>query len=404
MTWLLIAWRNLWRQKLRSGVVLAAMTLGLAGGIICLSLFAGMSERRIRAGIATRTGHVQVHHPDFLQERELHLALDGARLKRTLQASAPHAALSLQLALRGMAASARKSSGAEIIGVDPKAFAAVSDLPRYLVQGTFFDGKKNRAVVGRRLADKLGLRLKQKLVLTFTDTAGNLTGGAFKIVGLYQTTDSRFDEGYIVVRATDLRRLSGLPADHWHRGIVLCAQESASLAVAQRLQTTLPDLEVRHWRKAAPELGAIDGFLSLVSLIFMGIIFLALGFGILNTMRMSIFERTREFGILMAVGVKPRRIFALILYETLLLTLLGTLVGTVVGAGLVLWTGHTGIDLSSVSQGLQAMGYAPVVYPVFDATLMHSLPLFSLMVALIAAVFSARQALAPGPAAASRTV
>jgi putative ABC transport system permease protein len=402
MTWIRIAWRNLWRQKTRSAVVLTAMALGLAGGIVCLSLFTGMSDTRIHAGIATETGHVQIHHPDFLQQGEITQTFSGSRVSAALQARDASAALSLQLSLRGMAASAHKTIGAEIRGVEADAFGQVSDLPQKIIKGQFFDGKKNRAVIGQRLADKLGLRLKQKLVLTFTDNRGNLTGGAFKIVGLFQTSNSRFDEGHILVQVADLRRLTGLDQDRWHRGVVRAAAENNSSSLAATLQEDLDGLDVQHWRQLAPELGAIDGFLSLVSLVFMGIIFFALGFGILNTMRMSIFERTREIGILMAVGVKRRHIFIMILCETVMLTFLGTLAGTALGVGLVLWAGKSGIDLSSVSQGLQAMGYAPVVYPVFDPTLMRSLPLFALLVALAAALSSARQALGLSPAAASR--
>jgi ABC-type antimicrobial peptide transport system permease subunit len=164
----------------------------------------------------------------------------------------------------------------------------------------------------------------------------------------------------------------------------------------------LPGLEVRNWIEVRPEMGLITSTIAVEVYIILGIILFALAFGIVNTMLMVVFERTRELGMLMAVGMSKSRVFGMIMLETVFLTVIGGIIGMVISAFLVYYFHKTGIDLSSMSKGLGSYGFDSHIYPFIKNALYFHLSLMIFCTAILAAILPARKALKLNPVEAIR--
>ncbi len=226
-----------------------------------------------------------------------------------------------------MASSPETNSGVKIVGIDPKDEVAVTTITKAIVGGQYL-GEVGRTpvIVGRKLTEELGLKLGSKLVLSFASRDGSIIYGSFGIVGLFDTESSVFDKGTVFVRRGDLAALLGSAALVHEIAVRL---ENAQLLpqVLSELRSKYKRLDVESWKELAPELKLTSETTDISMLFFLGIILLGLLFGITNTMLMSVLDRVREFGVLMAIGMKRKRVFSLIILETVFLSLSGSAAG-----------------------------------------------------------------------------
>jgi len=234
------------------------------------------------------------------------------------------------------------------------------------------------------------------------DYNGALTGGAFRVVGIFRTNNTQFEEANAFVLRKDLASLMALPDSTVMQIAIRLNDQKQVNAIAQQLRKMFPGLNVFTWEESDPLLGMINGMMVLYIYAFLIIILLALGFVIVNTMLMVVLERVRELGMLMAVGMSKWRVFSMIMFETVLLTLTGGLIGVLLGYITVLATSRSGIDLSSVSQGLRAIGYSPIVHPQLDIPFLLVVTLLVILTGMIASVFPAMRALKLKPVEALR--
>lgn len=400
-----IAFKNVWRNKVRSLIVIIAITLGLSGGIFTVSVITGMVEQKVRTGINNEVSHIQVHHPEFLKNYESRYSIPHAESIVGIIAKTPTVkAVSARSRITGMAASPNSAAGIQIIGVDPLREKKVSSLYTCIpdTSGGYFTGnRKNQIVIGRKLADKLKIRLKSKVVIRFQTADGNLTEAAFSVNGIFQTANTVFDETNVFVKKHDLDMITG--ADNGIQEIAIILDDIDRIPLAEAaLKSQLPDLQVQNWMELKPEMGMITSAIAIEVYIILGIILFALAFGIVNTMLMIVFERTRELGMLMAVGMSKSRVFRMIMMETVFLTIIGGITGMALSAALVGFFHHTGIDLSAMSKGLGAFGFDPKIYPFISRQLYINLSVMILFTGVLSAVMPARKALKLRPVEAIR--
>jgi ABC-type lipoprotein release transport system permease subunit len=401
----LIAFKNVWRNKVRSLVVITAIFLGLMGGIFTASIITGMVEQKIRTGINNETAHIQIHHPEFMRNLEPGYRIVHPDSIVELISEIPAVqGVCARTRITGMAASPNSSAGVQILGVDPLREKMVSNLFETIPDssGGFFTGSlKNQLVLGRKLADKLKVKLKSKVVLRFQNGDGNLSEAAFTVNGIFQTANNVFDETNLFVRKSDMDQLTG-EAGSIHE-IALLLRDIGTIPVVQReLRVRLPHLAVQNWTEIRPEMGMITSAVSIEVYIILGIILFALAFGIVNTMLMIVYERTRELGMLMAVGMSKSRIFRMIMLETIFLTTIGGVLGMVLSATLVSLFHIRGIDLSAFSDGLGAYGFDPKIYPFITMKLYLYLSVMILLTGILSAIGPARKALKLKPVEAIR--
>lgn len=399
----IIAWRNLWRSRARSLIIIVSVALGMWAGTFINAIYFGMGKSRMRIAIDHEVSHIQIHHPKFGDDQEAKYSMNTDSLHTVLDKQSGVRAFSLRSVASGMLATTSGSRGIRVNGVDPTSEHATRNLAGFVRQGNYLNPEqRNRVLVSTKLAEKLKLDIGNKIVVTLLDTAGAITSGAFRICGLYQSENAPQDELNIYVVKADLDRLIGT-AGRIHEAAVLLQDDDALNQVFTDLQQTLPQVKVERWQELSPDTDLVLSSLDTYTLVFMAIILLALSFGIINTMLMAVLERTRELGVLMAVGMNKWRIFGMVVSETVILSFIGAPAGLMVAWLTIHWLNRTGIDLSVImGEVMRDFGYATVIYPELPwHNVIQTLELV-VLAALLAAVFPAWKALRLRPVDAIR--
>ncbi len=397
------AWRNLWRNKLRSSVIIAAVTLGIFAGIFLTAFTNGTINSRIRSIISTEMSHIQIHQPGFLDNDQFSLLIQNADSVVNLVRRTPGVvASSKRIIINSMVASSETGTGVKIIGIDPVNERKVTDLSSKIISGKYIDSAdRNSVVISERLAGKLKVSLKNKIIITVQDVNKNITGGAFRIAGIFKTDNSMFDEANIFVRGIDLSRLTGLNVNDAHEiAILLKTNETGD--VTKILSGEFPNLEVKPWQQLSPEAGYLVSVMNQYMYIFIIVILIALCFGIINTMLMVIMERIHELGMLMAIGMNRMKVFSMIMLETVYLSLTGGITGLILGYAAIRYFGKAGINLYFWKEAFSEMGYSSFIYPDIDSKTMFLTAILVIIAGVISALYPAYKALKLNPSEAIR--
>ncbi|MEJ6712157.1 MAG: FtsX-like permease family protein [Flavobacteriales bacterium] len=403
-TILKIAWRNIWRTPMRSLIVIGSIVMGIWAGIFVVAFSYGLNKQRTESSIKNAISHIQIHHPEYQKEYESKFYLkEPDKLNAVLESDKSIESYAFRTLLNGMVSSPIKSNGVRIIGVNKNQEKELTSIYSGLVKGTYFESnRRNPILIGEALAEKLKIKLQSKVVLTFQDTENTIISGAFRVCGIYKTQYSKYDQGTVFIENKDLHRL--LKSENFHQVALLCNSIDQVDSTYNSLKTNLPEYEVKDWKSIAPELAYADKIMESWLFLIMIIIMLALIFGIINTMLMAVFERRKELGMLMAIGMNRSKIFLLILIETLFLSLIGAPTGLVLGALTIKITSETGINLAFISKGLENVGLSSVIYPQIESYFYLFITVMVFLFTLIAAIYPSRKALMLKPTEAIRTI
>ncbi len=399
-----LAWRNVWRNKIRSGVLLLAITFGLWGGISAMGIMSGMNDQRIQNFLKTQVSHIQIHNPDFVQDRDITKTLENPEkhLQKIRNYPKVKGAAS-RLVVNGMISSPTNSSGVQINGINPDDEKQVTNLYQKIRKGSYF-GKadKTSVLIGDKLAGQLGVKKGSKVVLNFQDTNGEITSGAFTIVGTFETSNAQFDKSQVFIpktKAFDLLDQKGII----HEIAIFLKDKKQTPEIVDQLKAKMPESYlVQSWRDIKPSLAYINDFSTQMLYFILIIILLGLAFGILNTMLMAVMERTRELGMLLAVGMDKLSVFRMVILETIFLSIQGGILGLLISSGTIKYFGEQGINLGAFSEGMASFGYTDKIYPVLD---FYHYPLIAglvILTALLSAIYPAWKALKLNPAEAIR--
>jgi len=398
-----LAWKNIWRNRLRSLIIICAIAVGLTCGLVVAGYYSNIGDQIINSTIDTQISHMQISDPRFLLDNEIkYYVPDAQSAVRKIDSLPQVIAAAPRIVINAMAASAQTAIGVQINGVIPEDEKRLTTISQLVVEGRYFEeGVVNSAVIGMELARKLDLELGMRIVLTFTDENGAITGSAFRISGLYRTASSAFDRSMVYVRAGELGPLLA-PEIRFQQIAVRFTDIKAADTSVNQIKALFSGMEVRTWREISPMLDYMSFAMSMVMYALLAIILFALSFGIVNTMLMVVLERRREFGMLMAVGMKRMTLFLLVVSETIALSLTGAAAGMTAALGLLAALGRTGIDLGMFSEGMREFGIAEVLYPSVPWVMYPGLAAMVILAAVISAVYPALMALKLKPAEAMR--
>ncbi len=403
---LTLAWRNIWRNPTRSLVVIIAIALGIWAAMFMSGFATGMVQSYVDNAIANRVSHLQIHHPEYEEDQDIQFSISKIdQLKNKLDEADNISGVSYRTLANGMLASSKTSRAVRIRGIEPAAEQAVTGLQGQVESGTYFEGdRKNQILLSERLADKLGVKLKKKVVLTFQDKDREIVAAAFRVVGIYDTGNNIFDDVHIFVKHQDIQRLLGVDAQNalYHEAAILLQDKTGMDSLQHQLQTQFPNLLIENYRERAPDVDLYESMLGSLSLIYLIIIMLALVFGIINTMLMAVLERIRELGMLMAIGMNKLKVFLMIMTETLLLTLVGAPLGLGLGALTVAYVGKKGLDLSAFSSAMEMYGMSNVVYFELSPAVYGQVVIVVSMTAILASIYPALKAIRLKPVEAIR--
>ena len=399
-----MAWRNIWRNKARSFVIMFSVALGIFAGLMVMALYKGMMRERIKSLIYQETGHLQIHDPAFKNDYEVKYVIsDLVNVTNLLSKNKDVKNVTLRSISQGMLATTYGTSGIQINGIDPVSENACSGLNKKLNEGkSFSDSKKFEMIIGEKLASKMKMVVGDKVVLTFTDHTDDIVSGAFRIAGIIQTSNSAWEERNVYVRRSELNELLGLPNQAHEIGVILQSNEVLPEAYSQ-LKKKLPNQLIEDWRKLSPETELMVDTVDITSYIIMVIILIALAFGIINTMLMSILERTREIGMMMALGMNKMKLFMLVLMETIYLTLSGVPLGISASFLLNSYVEKNGFSFGEGSDVMmRKYGFGSVVYTEFPYEKLGITILFVVSTAFISCLYPAIRALKLNPMEALR--
>jgi putative ABC transport system permease protein len=400
---LALAWKNIWRNKKRSLIITVAIAFGLWGGLFSGAVMMGMVESVVETAINRDLSHIQIHKMDYSKDKEIVNYIPGSmHVLENLKKIDNVKAVSGRTLIDGMISSPTSSFGTKIIGINPEDAIKVTDIHQSLVEGKYFGEKyRNQIIVGKKLTERLDLKLRSKVVLSFQNLEGEITYIACRIVGIYKTASTLFDESNVYVQQKDLFRvLNTEPV--FHEIAIRVDNSEQIVPVANLIKSKYASLEIKTWSQLAPEVAFLSETTEIYTYVFVAIILLALLFGITNTMLMSVVDRIREFGVLLAIGMKKGRVFVMIVLETLLLSLTGGIVGTLISVICIAYFGGTGMDLSAIAASLESFGASTMLYPFLPMTMYVLLTIMIIIAANIASLLPAWKAMHLVPSEAIR--
>ena len=401
-----IAWRNIWRNTSRSLVVVSSIIIGIWAGIFILSFSWGLYKNNINESVYKQLSHIQIHNPDFKEENDPKFTIPKSdSILEQLKSDNRIASVSSRVIATGMITSTTTASGVTIYGINPVSETNQIGLDQNLIEGVYFgSGKDNEILIGQKMAEKHKLKLKSKVVLTFTDVNSEIVSAAFRVGGIYRSKNISLDEVNVYVKKEHLRQLLDLKPSETNEIAILIKDEEQLDSITNFSKMLVPNAKVEDWRQLAPELDLIIESFNLYTYIISGLILLALTFGIVNTMLMSVLERIRELGMLMAIGLNKSKIFFMIMLETIYLTLMGCPIGLLMGWLTVTILGRTGIDMSMFSEGLASYGFSSMIYPALDQEKYMIIVTMCLITAILSAIYPAYKALQLNPSEAIRKI
>ncbi len=388
-----LAWRNLWRNHRRTLVMLSAISIAAWAMIFMTSLIRGMVNEMLRDGIRSLPGHVQVHHSDFRDDPSVGnlVGMTSADIGTAL-ADAGIEQYSARVRVPAVISSERESRGVLLLGVDPEREVAIDSIGSSVAEGRTLESiDDNGVIIGRKLAKKLDTDIGKRIVLMSQDPDNEVADRGFRVVGLYEASLAAQEEAFVFAGRATIQRM--LRIDDSVSEVAVVGEDYrvvAPLLTSVRAAIGGQD-EVLPWMDIDRYLGTMMGVMDGFVLVWVIVIFLALSFGLVNTLVMAVFERVREIGLMLALGMRPASILGQIVVESLFLLALGLMIGNLF-AYLSVIPLTDGIDISAVAEGMEMFGASSVLYPELELRDMTTANVVVLVLGLLASLSPAWRA------------
>jgi ABC-type lipoprotein release transport system permease subunit len=336
---LTLAWRNLWRNRRRTFINLSAAGFGLFLLILYQGLIDSIMSDAKSQMSTTGMGHVEITAPGWRVKRSVGLAMESPQALLSRLELPPGSQAGARLSARGLASSAHGSQGVEVRGIDPVNEAKLAVYVSDLRDGAALSAEDAHGVlIGEKLAERLKVRVGQKLRLMVQRADGEMGADIFRVRGIFHSIAVPISRGQVLVSAGAARALFGL-GDVAHQVVIQLERADDADGLAASLRGRLgPGYEVASYGDILPVLRAMEGLMAGMMLVMGGFVYLLVGLGIMNTMLMSVLERTREFGVMQALGNRPRQVVWLVLAEAFWVATLSVAIGLSLGL-LATWFG-----------------------------------------------------------------
>ena len=400
--YLRLAWRNIWRHRGRTIIVVLAIGLTMALMMWYDGMVAGFQQAIYGNAIQVLGGNIQIHAPGYQSEANqmplLPLENDMA-VVNTASAEPDVVLASRRINTGGMASNRKGAFAATIVGIEPEQEAQISLLAKHIIAGRYLtSADQDQVFIGKGLADAMEIGVGDRFTLTGRDTHDQMRNRTMTVAGIYDVGMPEIEKRSIYISLGEAQDLYGLPGQSTEVALSL-KQIGEEPAVIKALNSSLPGYEYASWQTNFPELQNALNTKTGAMNIFSVIILLVVGIGILNLLMMAVFERTREIGILGALGLKPGQISWLFLLEGALMGLVGVFFGVALGLLINFWFSRVGFDYS---QFTSLTSYTALisgrVYTTLGTEKLLGRSLIVLVISLLAAFFPARAAAREEPA------
>jgi ABC-type lipoprotein release transport system permease subunit len=394
-----LSWRNLWRNVRRTLITFAAISVGVWSMLVLAALMQAWGTSALQESIRMLTGDGQIHAPRYLDDPtvEHRFAPPAGKLRQSLD-SREVAAWDARVRVPAIVQTARENAPVTLVGIDPAAERGLSFIPDAVRAGRYLDSVDGGGVlIGRKLAERLRTGLGKRVVVLSQSADGGIAERGFRVVGLFTAQQEQNETGYVFVPRSTAQSMLKIGTDVSEIAFVL-EDMSALPAFLDRLRGAAPQLSVVSWSTLEPFTQAIldiaDGTIALWTVIM----FILVAFGLVNTLLMAVYERTREFGLVQALGLRPRSLLLQVLLESALLVGIGVAVGVAAGVGTLL-AFHGGLHLGAVAQGAALWGIGRTLYPVIDWPLTIYIAAFVWLMGVVTSLYPAWRAAREVPVA-----
>ena len=362
-----LAWRNLWRRKRRTWLTIGAMVFSNILLVFMISLQIGMYAMMINNTLRAQTGHLQVQAPGYKDDQKIRQVVpDVQGLAKVLREGLATEEVAARSSAFALVSSADRSYGLQITGVEPEFEPLVSSLPGLIKEGRFLGGNTaEEIIIGRVLARNLQVEVDDELTFIGSGRDGSFAAAVVTVVGIFESGMPDMDRSFAEVPLGFFQDVFAM--DGAGHSVVVMApgliQVGQMRTQAEALLPVDSDLVIHDWDALLPGLKqAIQA--DFTSAWFMyGILIVLVAFSVLNTQLMSVLERTKEFGIVMSLGVTPGRLGRLVLLETTLMGTVGLVLGVIFGGALVAWLGYHGFSYPGMEEMAGKFNLPSRIYP-----------------------------------------
>jgi len=365
-----MAWRNIWRNPRRSILTISAIAFASLLLVFMLSFQFGSYETMINSAVMIHTGHLQVQAKEYEEKRNIRLVVPNpAAIGGILEQTSELAAYTFRANAFSLISSNERTYGTIVIGIDPPREARVSTLKKLIRQGNYLSAEdSNQALVGKLLAKNLNVVLGDELVVLGQGRDGSIAATVVKVKGIFSSGQDEFDRSTIHIPLKyfqDVYAMNGAV----HEVVALGKSLEYIPEIKSRVTAGIENMNqkdhlvVLDWMELMP--GLIQAIqMDLVSaFIFYIILIVVVAFSILNTFLMAVFERTREFGVLLAIGTTPGRLTKLLLTESVIMTMVGIVIGIIAGSLITWYFQVHGIVFSGAAEVMRQFGLPERMFP-----------------------------------------
>lgn len=362
-----LAWRSLWRNPRRTVITLIVVAAGLYSILCFAALLEAWAQSSRDTALKLMTGSGQIHAQGYLDDPTVsrRMPAPDAALRAALASSAIDA-WAERVRVPAVVQSEYKTLPLTIVGVDPGSEQKLSTIPHEIAAGRYLSGRADAGIVlGRHLADRLKTRIGKRVIILAQAADGTLAEQSYRVIGLYagnREAEDRF--AFSGIQA--VQRMLGMGSAVSEISFDVPDEQQLG-GVLGALKKAAPGLDVRSWTDLSPLAAAMDAFMKAFVYIWLWIMFVLMAIGIVNTQLMAVFERVREFGLLQAIGMRPRLVLAEVLLESAMLIGVGTLIGMATSAATIA-AFQGGIDLGFLARGAEFFGAGHVIYPQLAAS------------------------------------
>jgi len=395
-----LSWRNLWRHRRRNGMLLAAILVAVGTVVFANAVIRGYQGDMLNDAVNNLAGHVKVLAPGYRADPSIDKSFTIAPDWQPPLDPSLVLGWTSRVRVPAVIMSERETRGVQLVGVDPERETLISFLGEVDIIGGYLEGPADRRVlIGKALAEQLDTRLGRRIVMITQGSDGLNREAGFRIVGLYDGEGTGVEKVFVFTGRETLQALLDTTAIT-EISVRLIADEYGALA-GRQLAASFSDLEVMGWRELQPQIAAMFAFADAAIFIWFTIMMIALGFGLINTLVTAVLERTRELGMLRALGMRPRAVVAQVVIESVLIIGVGLVLGLAVGVWLVSLLDE-GIDLGRWAAGVEMFGMRTVLVPRLLVADLVLVAIMTMIFGLIASFYPALRAVRIKPLEAMR--
>ena len=394
-----LSFRNILRYRRRNSMLFAAVSVAVLGSSLSMGLVRGWQYDLLDGVVGNLTGHIKVHAPGYLDDPSIQRSFELASDYKPGVPSEDLMGWAPRIMVPAVIISERETRGVQLVGIDPSA-ESISFLDKVVIDGQYLSGPEDdRMIIGKELARQLKTRVGLRLVIMTQGSDGLTRERGFRIAGSYDAEGTGLEKAYVFSGLQTIQFL--LETNKITEVSIRLNEESKKLGIQEILTDFFVGLDVMNWEELNPQAAGLYLYADSIIYIFFFFIMGALIFGLVNTLIASVMERTKEFGMLRALGMDRRTIVLEVVIESVLIMTLGVIFGLVL-AYLSFLGLKDGLDLGAWSQGLESFGIRAVLYPIMRVDDFVKIALMSFFMGVLASYWPAKRAMRIMPLQAMR--